>query len=150
MNVLSCAVREVLCIRTRGTGAACASALPGIRHVFFLFIPPKAFEQGRRQLAKHRLAQAGGDKWRRVEIEKLSRPGFSVAELTQPGQAAHRISLPWRILRDCLAEGLRRLDPDEVFEVQKWPNKDAWNIGTPTPTAGAPLTGFSTGQLVPA
>jgi glucose-6-phosphate dehydrogenase assembly protein OpcA len=38
-----------------------------------------------------------------------------VAELTQPGQPAQRISLPRRSLRDCLAEELRRLDPDEVF-----------------------------------
>ncbi|MCE3294081.1 MAG: oxppcycle protein, partial [Arthrobacter sp.] len=28
---------------------------------------------------------------------------------------AQRISLPRRSLRDCLAEELRRLDPDEVF-----------------------------------
>ncbi|MFY9634403.1 MAG: OpcA/G6PD domain-containing protein, partial [Cellulosimicrobium cellulans] len=37
------------------------------------------------------------------------------AELTQPGQPAQRISLPRRSLKDCLAEELRRLDPDEVF-----------------------------------
>jgi glucose-6-phosphate dehydrogenase assembly protein OpcA len=46
---------------------------------------------------------------------QLSRLGRSVAELTQPGQPAQRISLPRRSLRDCLAEELRRLDPDEVF-----------------------------------
>jgi glucose-6-phosphate dehydrogenase assembly protein OpcA len=46
---------------------------------------------------------------------RLFRPGLSVAELTQPGQPAQRISLPRRSLRDCLAEELRRLDPDEVF-----------------------------------
>ncbi|MDJ0338386.1 glucose-6-phosphate dehydrogenase assembly protein OpcA [Cryobacterium sp. PH31-O1] len=45
----------------------------------------------------------------------LSRPGQTVAELTQPGQPAQRISLPRRTLRLCLAEELRRLDPDEVF-----------------------------------
>ncbi|PTT60737.1 OpcA/G6PD domain-containing protein, partial [Arthrobacter sp. HMWF013] len=33
----------------------------------------------------------------------------------QPGQPAQRISLPRRSLKDCLAEELRRLDPDEVF-----------------------------------
>ncbi|WP_223860560.1 OpcA/G6PD domain-containing protein, partial [Pseudarthrobacter sulfonivorans] len=43
------------------------------------------------------------------------RPGLSIAELTQPGQPAQRISLPRRSLKDCLAEELRRLDPDEVF-----------------------------------
>ncbi|MCI0142647.1 glucose-6-phosphate dehydrogenase assembly protein OpcA [Arthrobacter bambusae] len=46
---------------------------------------------------------------------RLFRPGNAVAELTQPGQPAHRISLPRRTLQDCLVEELRRLDPDEVF-----------------------------------
>ena len=46
---------------------------------------------------------------------QLSRPDRSVAELTQPGQPTQRISLPRRTLKDCLAEELRRLDPDEVF-----------------------------------
>ncbi|MEO6531914.1 MAG: glucose-6-phosphate dehydrogenase assembly protein OpcA [Specibacter sp.] len=46
---------------------------------------------------------------------RLFRPGRTVAELTQPGQPAQRISLPRRTLADCLAEELRRLDPDEVF-----------------------------------
>ncbi|UQX12445.1 glucose-6-phosphate dehydrogenase assembly protein OpcA [Candidatus Mycobacterium methanotrophicum] len=45
----------------------------------------------------------------------LSRPDRSVAELTQPGQPTQRISLPRRTLKDCLAEELRRLDPDGVF-----------------------------------
>jgi glucose-6-phosphate dehydrogenase assembly protein OpcA len=55
-----------------------------------------------------RLTRPGGD-------VQLFRPGLSIAELTQPGQPAQRISLPRRSLRDCLAEELRRLDPDEVF-----------------------------------
>ena len=46
---------------------------------------------------------------------QLIRPGRSVAELTQPGQPAQRISLPRPTLKGCLAEELRRLDPDEVF-----------------------------------
>lgn len=46
---------------------------------------------------------------------RLIRPGVTVAELTQPGQPAQRVSLPRRTLQDCLAEELRRLDPDEVF-----------------------------------
>ncbi|KNC20426.1 OpcA protein [Arthrobacter sp. RIT-PI-e] len=54
------------------------------------------------------LAREGGD----VE---LHRPGKDVAELHQPAQPVQRISLPRRSLRDCLAEELRRLDPDEVF-----------------------------------
>ena len=39
----------------------------------------------------------------------------NVATLTQPGQPDHDISLPRRSLRDCLAEELRRLDPDDLF-----------------------------------
>jgi len=39
-------------------------------HAFYLSIPPKAFEQVCRQLSKHGLAQAAGDNWRRVVIEK--------------------------------------------------------------------------------
>ncbi len=45
----------------------------------------------------------------------LSRPDGHVATLTQPGQPDRRISLPPRQDRDCLAEELRRLDPDDVF-----------------------------------
>jgi len=55
-----------------------------------------------------RLTRPGGD-------IQLFRPGLTIAELTQPGQPAQRISLPRRSLKDCLAEELRRLDPDEVF-----------------------------------
>jgi glucose-6-phosphate dehydrogenase assembly protein OpcA len=46
---------------------------------------------------------------------ELSRDGGGVARLTQPDQPAHDIALPRRSLRDCLAEELRRLDPDELF-----------------------------------
>ncbi len=46
---------------------------------------------------------------------ELARPDQVTAHLTQPGQPEQQISLPRRTLRDCLAEELRRLDPDEVF-----------------------------------
>ena len=58
---------------------------------------------------------------RRVRLEhadgtvELHRPGNTMAYLRQPGQPEQRIALPRRSLRDCLAEELRRLDPDEVF-----------------------------------
>jgi glucose-6-phosphate dehydrogenase assembly protein OpcA len=39
----------------------------------------------------------------------------NVATLTQPDQPDHDVSLPRRNLRDCLAEELRRLDPDDLF-----------------------------------
>jgi glucose-6-phosphate dehydrogenase assembly protein OpcA len=45
----------------------------------------------------------------------LERPSSTIATLTQPGQPVHDISLPRRSLRDCLAEELRRLDPDDLF-----------------------------------
>jgi glucose-6-phosphate dehydrogenase assembly protein OpcA len=38
-----------------------------------------------------------------------------VARLKQPSQPTHDIAMPRRSLRDCLAEELRRLDPDEVY-----------------------------------
>lgn len=46
---------------------------------------------------------------------ELTRPDGQVATLTQPGQPVRRIALPPRQDRDCLAEELRRLDPDDVF-----------------------------------
>jgi glucose-6-phosphate dehydrogenase assembly protein OpcA len=39
----------------------------------------------------------------------------TVARLSQPNQPFHDIAMPLRTLRDCLAEELRRLDPDEVY-----------------------------------
>jgi hypothetical protein len=39
----------------------------------------------------------------------------NIATLVQPNQPTHDISLPRRSLRDCLAEELRRLDPDDLF-----------------------------------
>lgn len=45
----------------------------------------------------------------------LERVTQSVATLEQPDQPTHDISLPRRSLRDCLAEELRRLDPDDLF-----------------------------------
>ena len=46
---------------------------------------------------------------------QLVRPEGNVATLSQPGQPDRRISLAPRADRDCLAEELRRLDPDEVY-----------------------------------
>ncbi|WP_166864361.1 glucose-6-phosphate dehydrogenase assembly protein OpcA [Salinibacterium sp. ZJ70] len=47
-----------------------------------------------------------------IELERNA-PG--IATLQQPGQPTHDISLPRRSLRDCLAEELRRLDPDDLY-----------------------------------
>jgi glucose-6-phosphate dehydrogenase assembly protein OpcA len=45
----------------------------------------------------------------------LERPSSGVALLTQPGQPVHDLSFPRRTLRECLAEELRRLDPDLLY-----------------------------------
>ena len=45
----------------------------------------------------------------------LERPYPGHAVLTQPGQPSHDLSLPRRSLRECLAEELRRLDPDLLY-----------------------------------
>jgi glucose-6-phosphate dehydrogenase assembly protein OpcA len=56
-----------------------------------------------------------------VELEResgtisLQRLVPNVATLVQPGQPDHELALPRRSLRDCLAEELRRLDPDDLF-----------------------------------
>ncbi|MEH3078408.1 glucose-6-phosphate dehydrogenase assembly protein OpcA [Quadrisphaera setariae] len=46
---------------------------------------------------------------------ELARPDGQVATLTQPGQPERRLALPRRSNRDCLAEELRRLDPDDIY-----------------------------------
>ena len=55
-----------------------------------------------------RLVRKSGD------IE-LTRVEPTTARLKQPDQPNHDISMPLRSLRECLAEELRRLDPDEVY-----------------------------------
>lgn len=54
------------------------------------------------------LARASGD----IVLKRLNE---KVARLEQPGQPKHDVSLNRRSLRDCLAEELRRLDPDVVY-----------------------------------
>ncbi|GGP62233.1 glucose-6-phosphate dehydrogenase assembly protein OpcA [Saccharothrix coeruleofusca] len=53
---------------------------------------------------------------RRSGAVELVRPDGRVGTLTQPGQPERRVALQRREVRDCLAEELRRLDPDEVYE----------------------------------
>jgi glucose-6-phosphate dehydrogenase assembly protein OpcA len=48
-------------------------------------------------------------------VVELERSIPNIATLRQPNQPTHDISLPRRNLRDCLAEELRRLDPDDLF-----------------------------------
>lgn len=57
----------------------------------------------------------------RVDLERedgtvtIHRPGKKIATISSPGSPDQQISLPVRSLADCLAEELRRLDPDEVY-----------------------------------
>jgi glucose-6-phosphate dehydrogenase assembly protein OpcA len=55
-----------------------------------------------------RLERASGT----ISLERLVP---NVATLIQPEQPDHDVALPRRSLRDCLAEELRRLDPDDLF-----------------------------------
>src|SRR6476469_4143456 len=71
-------------------------------HAFYLSIPSKAFEQVCRQLSKHGLAQAAGDNWRRVVIEKpfghdleSARQLNDIVESVFPPDAVFRID-PYR------------------------------------------------------
>jgi len=47
---------------------------------------------------------------------ELSRPDGKIGTLSQPGQPDRRVALQRRKVRDCLAEELRRLDADEIYE----------------------------------
>ena len=55
----------------------------------------------------------------------LERSDAGHAVLTQPGQPDHDLHLPRRTLRECLAEELRRLDPDALYGrviTRGWPD----------------------------
>lgn len=52
---------------------------------------------------------------RRSGNVELVRPDEKVGTLTQPGQPDRRVALHRKSVRDCLAEELRRLDPDEIY-----------------------------------
>ena len=53
--------------------------------------------------------------YRESGVIELERSHINIVTLVQPNQPTHDISLPRRSLRDCLAEELRRLDPDDLF-----------------------------------
>jgi glucose-6-phosphate dehydrogenase assembly protein OpcA len=52
---------------------------------------------------------------RRSAPIELVRPDGKVGTLRQPGQPDRLVALARREVRDCLAEELRRLDPDEIY-----------------------------------
>ncbi|MBB4909064.1 glucose-6-phosphate dehydrogenase assembly protein OpcA [Actinophytocola algeriensis] len=53
---------------------------------------------------------------RRSGAIEIHRPDGAVGMLSQPGQPDRRVALQRRAVRDCIAEELRRLDPDEIYE----------------------------------
>ncbi|HWR46486.1 MAG TPA: glucose-6-phosphate dehydrogenase assembly protein OpcA, partial [Pseudonocardiaceae bacterium] len=53
---------------------------------------------------------------RRSGPVELVRPDGKVGTLRQPGQPDRRVPLRRRPVRECLAEELRRLDPDEIYQ----------------------------------
>lgn len=53
---------------------------------------------------------------RRSGTIEIHRPDGAVGMLSQPGQPDRRVALQRRPVRDCIAEELRRLDPDEIYE----------------------------------
>ena len=67
----------------------------------------------------------GAEEWASgIKSVRLTRPSGdillerqvpTVATLTQPGQPSHELAFPRRSLRECLAEELRRLDPDILY-----------------------------------
>jgi hypothetical protein len=61
-------------------------------------------------------------------VISLERTSPAVVELRRPGQPTHELSLPRPGLRECLAEELRRLDPDDEFGAVL-----ASGFGTPAP-----------------
>ncbi len=73
--------------------------------VAYSYIPTEEWSSGIRSV---RLTRANGD-------VLLERPVPGHAVLTQPGQPSHELFLPRRGLRECLAEELRRLDPDLLY-----------------------------------
>ncbi len=73
--------------------------------VTWIPIPHEEWSEGIKSV---RLSRASGD----ILLERSS---AGIACLSQPGQPDHDLVLPRRTLRECLAEELRRLDPDLLY-----------------------------------
>ncbi|MGN8025693.1 glucose-6-phosphate dehydrogenase assembly protein OpcA [Microbacterium sp. 22242] len=103
---------EVTAVEVRGAAASPSTALLASWLGLALDVPvrwayeaPANWEHGIKSV---RLTRADGD-------ILLERPVPGSAVLTQPGQPDHELHLPRRTLRECLAEELRRLDPDLLY-----------------------------------
>lgn len=73
--------------------------------VDWAYLDPEEWPHGIKSVA---LVRASGE-------VLLERPNSVSATLTQPGQPSHELAFPRRTLRECLAEELRRLDPDVLY-----------------------------------
>ena len=69
---------------------------------------------------------------RRSGPVELFRPDGKVGTLRQPGQPDRRMPLRRRPVRECLAEDLRRLDPDEIYHaaLQAMTEVEGRRVGT--------------------
>ncbi|UYO95711.1 glucose-6-phosphate dehydrogenase assembly protein OpcA [Microbacterium sp. M28] len=103
---------SVTAVEVRGAAASPSTALLAGWLGLALDLPvtwayedPNEWSEGIKSV---RLSRASGD-------ILLERPEPGTAVLTQPGQPDHDLHLPRRTLRECLAEELRRLDPDVLY-----------------------------------
>ncbi len=103
---------EVTAVEVRGSAASPSTALLASWLRMALDVPvrwsyedPAVWQEG---IHSVRLTRSNGD-------IVLERPTPGVALLRQPGQPDHELHLPRRTLRECLAEELRRLDPDLLY-----------------------------------
>ncbi len=103
---------DVTAVEVRGASASPSTALLAAWLQLALDVPVRwAYEDAStwsEGIKSVRLTRASGD-------ILLERPEPGVAVLTQPGQPNHDLHLPRRTLRECLAEELRRLDPDVLY-----------------------------------
>ena len=104
--------QEVTAVEVRGGSASPSTALLAAWLQMALDVPvkwsyedPEHWQEGIKSVRLHR---SSGD-------ILLERPTPGVAVLTQPDQPDHDLHLPRRTLRECLAEELRRLDPDVLY-----------------------------------
>ena len=74
---------------------------------------------------------------RRSGNTDLVRRDGAVATLAPPGQPVYRVSLPRRELAECLADELRRLDPDEIYELAL--TRGLGKVAAPSVTAADPV-----------
>ncbi|MGF6823581.1 glucose-6-phosphate dehydrogenase assembly protein OpcA [Microbacterium sp. ZKA21] len=103
---------SVTAVEVRGSASSPSTALLASWLGLALDVPvawayedPEQWSEGIKSV---RLTRASGD-------ILLERPEPGTAILTQPGQPDHDLHLPRRTLRECLAEELRRLDPDVLY-----------------------------------